>query len=65
MIDPGAIGTLIIGRGEGRRQREGGFRPDGPVPSRTSRRVVRSALATVYRRVATVLSTHERARGAS
>jgi hypothetical protein len=62
MIDPGAIGTLIIGRGPERRQPDGGYRPDGPLPRRPSRRVVRPALAILLRHVADTLEPSQRGR---
>jgi len=65
MIDPGAIGTLIIGLGEERRQTEGGYRPDGPAQHGPSRRVVRPAIAIVLRHLADVLEPRQSGRAHS
>ena len=55
MIDPGAIGTLIIGLGEERRQPERGYHPDGPARNRPSRRAIRPAVAIALRHLADAL----------
>jgi hypothetical protein len=62
MIDPGAIGTLIIGLGDERRGPEGGYRPEGHLPRQSPRRVVRPAIAIVLRHLADVLEPRQSGR---
>ena len=59
MIDPGAIGTLIIGLGGERRRTQGGYRPDGHLPRRSPRRAIRPIFAVALRRMADALEPRQ------